>query len=293
MQLGLHGATAARGSCSMLNMKSSRMALAAAVGLLAALVPASASAAVIELGQTTSKLVAPTCPAGVTPVNCTIVLNQLTAIETLRDGIAYPTTVKSPGVIVAFTVGLSKLDNNRAAAKKDIHFLDITFGGTTQAAITVLRAKGPKSQRSWTVAAESPVVHLQPYLGQVVQFPLPTPLAVKRGDVIGLSVPTWAPVLTFGLPSKKFAYRQSRTANCPHPNATEQAQLTINSTATYGCNYPGTRVEYSATEVTNPTQTKNYVHAPDLPAKASTASASSKPSRASGGAGLSSASTAK
>jgi hypothetical protein len=249
----------------MMNMKSSRMALAAAVGLMAALVPASASAAVIELGQTSSKLVAPTCPAGVKPANCTIVLTQATALETLRDGSPYPATVKSPGVIVAFTVGLSKLDNNRTAARKDIQFLDSQHGGTTRAAIAVLRAKGPKAQRKWTLVAESPVVHLQPYLGQVVQFPLSTPLPVKKGDVLALTVPTWAPVLTFDLAPKKFAYRQSRSANCINAASTEQAQLLINSTATYGCDYPGTRAEYTATEITNPTQTPNYVHAPDLP----------------------------
>jgi hypothetical protein len=167
-------------------------------------------------------------------------------------------------MIVAFTVGLSKLDSNRAKAKSDIHFLDTTFGGTTQAAITVLRSTGPKAKRQWTVTGESPVYHLQPYLGQVVQFPLTTPLPVKPGDVVALSVPTWAPVLTFNLPPSKFAYRQSRSSNCTSPAATEQAQLTLSSIAAYGCNYPGTRVEYSATEVTNPVQTKNYVHAHDV-----------------------------
>jgi hypothetical protein len=240
------------------------MAAAAAGGLLAALVPASASAAVIELGATSTKLVAPSCPAGVTPSNCRIVLTQVTALGTIRDGITYPTTVKKAGMIVAFTVGLSKLDSNRAKAKADIHFLDTTFGGTTQAAITVLRSTGPKAKRQWTVTAESPVFHLQPYLGQVVQFPLTTPLPVKPGDVVALSIPTWAPVLTFNLAPAKFAYRQSRSSNCNNPAATEQAQLTLSSIAAYGCNYPGTRVEYSATEITNPLQTKNYVHAPDV-----------------------------
>lgn len=244
-------------------MKSSRMTAAAAGGLLAALVPASASAAVIELGATTSKLVAPTCPPGVTPQNCRIVLTHVTALETLSDGVAYPTTVKKAGVIVAFTLGLSTLDSNRAKAKADIHYLDTKFGGTTQAGITALRAKGPKAKRQWTVTAESPVFHLQPYLGQVVQLPLPAPLPVKPGDVVALSVPSWAPVLTFALAPKKFAYRQSRSTTCNVAAATEQAQLTIGSTAAYGCNYPGTRVEYTATEITNPVPTKNYVHAPN------------------------------
>jgi len=248
----------------MLYMNSSRLAVAAAVGLLAALVPASASATVIELGSTTSKLVAPTCPVGVTPANCNIVLTQATALETIRDSATYPTTVKKAGVIVAFTVGLSQLDTNRTKAKADIHYLDSNHGGTTQASITVLRPKGPKSQFQWTVVAQSPIFHLQPYLGQIVQFPLPVPLAVKPGDSVALTTPTWAPVLTFQLPPKKFAYRQSRTGNCANPASTEQAQLTIGATTAYGCDYPGTRVEYSATEVTNPVQTKNYVHAPDF-----------------------------
>jgi hypothetical protein len=243
------------------------MAIAATVGLLAVLVPASASADVIELGTTSTKLVAPTCPPGVQPKNCKIVLTQSTAIETLRDSIAYPTTVKKAGVIVAFTLGLSKLDNNRTAARKDINFLDTSFGGTTRAAVSVLSPKGPKSARTWTVTAVSPVFHLQPYLGQVAQFPLPTALPVKPGDVVGLSVPTWAPVLTFLLTPSKFAYRQSRSTNCPNPASSNQAQLTVGATTAYGCNYPGTRVEYTVTEVTNPVQTPNYVHARDIAAR--------------------------
>ena len=120
--------------------------------------PAAASAQVIELGATSTPLVAPSCPAGVTPANCKIVLTQVTALETIRDGVAYPTTVKKPGSIVAFTVGLSRLAADAATARADIHFLDQTYGGTTRAAITVLRPKGAKKLRNWTVVAESPRV---------------------------------------------------------------------------------------------------------------------------------------
>jgi hypothetical protein len=266
----------------MVDMKRSSLATVAAVGAMAAMIPASATAQVVEVGTTSSSLVAPTCPAGVAASACKIVLTQVTALETLRDGVAYPTTVKKAGMIVAFTVGLSKLDNNRTKAKSAIHYLDSTFGGTTQAALTVLKAKGPKSQRKWTVAAQSPVFHLQPYLGQVVQFPLATALPVKPGEVLALTVPTWAAVLTIDQPTKKFAYRQSRATNCPNPASTEQAQTLIGATASYQCNYPGTRLEYSATEVTTPLATKNYVHAPDVRA----AAASSVHGSISGGAPL-------
>jgi hypothetical protein len=217
-----------------------------------ALVPASASAALIELGATTSPVVAPACPKSVAPANCTIILTEMTALETVRDGLAYPTTVKQAGKIVAFTVGLSALSSNRNTAKSDIHFLDATYGGTTQVALTVLKPTGAAKLRKWTVVAQTPVFHVQPYLGQVVQFPLDTSLSVVPGETVALTTPTWAPVLSINLSSKRFAYRQSRTNNCNKPPATTQAQLRTGATAHYSCDYPGTRVEYSATEITSP-----------------------------------------
>jgi hypothetical protein len=244
-------------------MKRSSWTFAAASLLVALALPATASAAVVELGATATPLVAPSCPKTVSPANCTIILTEVTALQTVRDGVTYPTTVKKAGQIVAFTVGLSALSSNRTTAKSDIHYLNHAYGGTTQAAITVLRLSGPARLRRWKVVAESAIYHLQPYLGQVVQFPLATSLPVLPGDVVGLTVPTWAPVLSINLPTTKFAYRQSRTTSCNMPPATNQAQLRVGMSAQYGCNYPGTRVEYTATEITNPVAL-NPVHAADL-----------------------------
>lgn len=244
----------------MLQMKRNWLLAAASAAFFASVAPAPAQAQVIELGATSTPLVAPSCPAGVSPANCTIILTQVTALQTIRDSVAYPTTVKKAGSIVAFTVGLSRLAADRATAKADIHFLDQTYGGTTRAAITVLRPNGAKKLRQWTVVGESPVFHLQPYLGQVVQLTLPAPLPVRPGDVVGLTIPTWAPVLSIQLPSSKFAYRQSRSKNCSKPPATTQAQA-VKQTAAYNCDYPGTRVEYSATEITAPVAV-NPIHAP-------------------------------
>ena len=99
------------------------------------------------------------------------------------------------------------------------------------------------------------VVDVQPYLGQVVQFALTTSLPVVRGETIALTTPTWAPVLSIDLSTAHFAYRQSRSRNCNHPPATSQAQVTVGQSTPYVCDYPGTRVEYSATEVTTPVPT--------------------------------------
>jgi hypothetical protein len=249
--------------------RSLKAAAAAAVGLLGALTPAVASAKVVELGATRTAVVAPKCPPGVKAANCTIILTRVTALETLRDATAYPTTVRQAGKIVAFTLGLSRLDSNRSNAKMFIHDLDTVYGGVPQAAITVLRRVGSSRQRRFTVTGESTMVHLIPYLGQVAQFPLDKSLSVQPGDVIALTTPTWAPVLSYQLSTSQFAYRQSRTTGCGAAATTSAAQLLLRSTATYGCNYPGTRVEYSATEVTDAVPTKNFVHAPDVGSVAS------------------------
>jgi hypothetical protein len=244
-------------------MRLSAVAAAIALCALAAVVP-NAAAETIELGQTKSPVVSPTCPSNLPPAQCTIILTRSTALQTMRDGVVMPTRVRQPGVIVAFTVGLSALSSDYATAQADIHALDVRYGGTTRAAITVLKPVGRPRLNRWQVVAESPLFHLEPYLGTVVQFPLAdslgapgtpamaAPLPVAKGDVVALTVPTWAPVLSFGLSTTQFAYRQSRRANCPHPAAAQQAQVTLGQEAIYRCEYAGTAVQYTATEITTP-----------------------------------------
>ncbi len=244
----------------MQDMKRSSLAILVAAGVTPALAAAPATAGIIELGATKTPLVVPNCPPGVSSSACTIILTQVTALETIRDGVAYPTTVTKAGNLVAFTLGLSRLDANASKARTDVHYLNSAYGGTTRAAITVLKRVGKAQQRNWAVVAQSPIYHLQPYLGQVVQFPLPTTIPVVPHEVVALTVPTWAPVLSFDLPMTRFAYRQSRSANCKNPASFNQAQLTLGARARYVCNYPGTRVEYSVTEVTTPVPPKSQIH---------------------------------
>jgi hypothetical protein len=226
---------------------------------LAAVATTTASAETLELGvDTTAPLVAPVCPAGVSANNCKIVLTQVTVLASVRDGIPYPTTVTKPGVVVAFTVGVSSLSTDAGTAAKYVKSLDATYGGPAQAQLTVLRPVGKRSNHRYVVAAQSPAFDLESYLGEVVQFPLIAPLPVVPGEQLGLTVPTWAPVLSFALtPANKFGYRQSRHYKS---NAATQctntpvgfAQGELGDTAEYQCNYTGTRVEYSATEITTP-----------------------------------------
>lgn len=245
-----------------------RLPLVLAAFLVAAVVavaPGAASAKIVELGQTTTPLTAPECPRGVSPSQCFIILTRTTAVQTTSDGLVYPTKVKSAGWIVAFTVGLSRLSTVPKTERTFLHTLDTAYGGTPQLALTVLRP-GPKN--TFTVVSQSGTLHLIPFLGQVLQEPLSlptafktiTPLAVMPGDVIGLTVPTWAPILTYNLNASKFAYRQSRKANCKNSASVNTAQTKVGQSEQYLCSYTGTRVQYSATEVLNVPYPKTYVH---------------------------------
>jgi hypothetical protein len=221
----------------------------------------------VVLGATKSPVVSPQCPPDQAKNGCNIVLTRASALETVRDGVVYPTTVKADGQLVAFTVGLATISGNSTeTAHEVIHGLDTAYGGVTLAAITVLKpGKGTAGSKPWTVAAVSPIEHLQPYLGRIVQFPLATPIPVTRGETVALTVPTWAPVLTYLLNKSKFAYRQSRKTNCAHAGHYENAQLTIGQTTPYKCDYAGTRVEYNVTEVLAAPYPKNYVHSTRRP----------------------------
>ena len=254
-------------------MKRFPLAIAAGLTALALVAPGAASAQMVELGQTTSSpITSPSCPANVSPAQCFIILTRTTAVQSITSGVMNPTKVTSAGWIVAFTVGLSQLSSNAKTELSFLHELDTAYGGTPQVALTVLK---PGTNNKYTVVAQSGTYHLIPFLGQVLHQPLSLPpsfstftaLPVKPGEVIGLTVPTWAPVLSYNLSTTKYSYRQSRSANCKNAAGTETAQTTVGASTSYLCTYTGTRVEYSATEVVNQPYPKTYVGGPTTTTK--------------------------
>ena len=90
-----------------------------------------------------------------------------------------------------------------------------------------------------------------------------SPLPVVKGEELAITVPTWAPILTFGLSTSDFSYTQSHTqiitgsgtskkSSCETAASSTLAQLTLGQQAQYTCSFQGTRVEYTALEVTAP-----------------------------------------
>ena len=225
------------------------------------LAPAATTAQTVDLGgQTGTPLVAPTCPPGVAPANCNIILERVTALATIRDGVSYPTKATKSGRIVAFSVGLSSLSSSTTSRQQDINFLNQKYGGDAQLAVAVLKHVG-KGGQHWQVVQQSSIFHVVRFLGSVVEIPLVNSLGIKPGEVVALTTPTWAPVLSIQVSKSKFAYRQSRLGTpkeCGLAGAQQRAQK-VGQTTNYECKYSGTRIEYSATEVTYPVAS-NPVH---------------------------------
>jgi hypothetical protein len=146
------------------------------------------------------------------------------------------------GRIVAWSISLGK------PGKKARKYFEDTLGGQAQAGITVLKQGDRHYGR---VLAESPLVTLTPYFGLSVQFPLTTSLAIHEGDVVALTVPTWAPALGLGL-GRNSIWRASRNPEACDDTQKQSAQTDLQDLTQYKCVYRTARLTYSATLITTP-----------------------------------------
>ena len=100
------------------------------------------------------------------------------------------------------------------------------------------------------VVAQSPIYQLSDYFGQTVQFPLDRAINVKKGQMIGLTVPTWAPALST-LTDDGSSWRASRALNTCDDTDRQTAQTSVGDLTQYRCLYKA-RLTYTATLITNP-----------------------------------------
>ena len=92
---------------------------------------------------------------------------------------------------------------------------------------------------------------LTPFLGSNVTFALDQPLIVKTGNIIALTIPTWAPAFAVGLTDNS-GWRASRqTDKCTKtPDIKEShPQQKVGTDKQYGCFYKTARLLYTATVV--------------------------------------------
>lgn len=150
-------------------------------------------------------------------------------------------TVQKDGRIVSWTIKLS------TPTDKQIAFFNQQLGGEAQAQIAVLRLGNKLHAR---LIAQGEPQNLAPYFGQTVEFPLQQTIPVKKGWVIGLTVPTWAPTLAAGL-GNDTSWRASRNKGQCDDSQTQTAQA-VNQIGRYYCLYRTARIMYSARIVSTP-----------------------------------------
>jgi hypothetical protein len=209
-----------------------------AVATLAASFAAStpASAKVIEIGRTDATPACPTAPC--------LAVSRTTGYQIKVGDERSLFTVPEDGKIVAWSITLGK------PTADQITYFNRNLGGAASARLTVLRMGKKLYSRTIT---QSPVQKLAPYFGQTVQFPLGRALNVKKGYVIALTVPTWAPALT-PLLTDHSAWRASRARGKCNDTGAQTAQQRLGLVTQYRCLYKA-RLTYGATLITRPAPT--------------------------------------
>jgi hypothetical protein len=216
-----------------LMLRKSPLAMAAAAVLA---LPAAASADIIEVG----KLDPPATPS--CPSKPCLAVSRTTGFQAKVGATRGLMTIPKNGRIVAWTIALGK------PGKKQVDFFNQRLGGEAQAQITILNPR--RKLRSRAVAQGEPQ-KLTPYFGTTVQFALEKSIVVKKGWVVALTVPTWAPALAVGLGADT-SWRASRGKGTCEDTSTQTTQTMPNQLAQYYCLYRTARLTYTATLVTDP-----------------------------------------
>jgi hypothetical protein len=224
----------------MTHMRRITIAILGGLALLLAL-PSLAPATLTEVGVigATTPATVPSCPAS----PC-LAVSRTTGFQVKVGSQTNILSAPRSGTIVAWTVALGKPNATQ------IKYFNANEGGVSEAGIAVLRPQ-PKPNLTYKLISQSPLVKLEPYFGKTAQFPLATTLNVKKGDVIALTVPTWAPALALGF-ANTTSWRASRPKASCSSTSTQTTQTAIGSAVQYYCLYRTARLTYSATLISTP-----------------------------------------
>lgn len=224
----------------------------------------------------------PNCGAKVSQRAC-IAEGKVTGYQVFQSGAEGRNFVVpyKRGKVIAWSIQLSNptaRDSRRFGPAQRPYFNRL-FGSPSKARISILRLikRGPKYPPRYRLIRASGTQILNPYFGTEMKFAI-KPLNVIRGDVVALTIPTWAPA--FWVPracnvdrndnylnptrcsraQKRNTWRGSRSKErCAigtnikdRPNEAlrkSRPQRKIRSVRPYGCYYDGGRLLYKATVV--------------------------------------------
>jgi hypothetical protein len=191
----------------------------------------------VILGQT-STVPDPSCPE----LPCQAV-GSVTGFQVDNGQTRLPFLVPHDGAIKAWTLTLAQPTNSQRS------FFNGFFGTPPEARLAILRRVAGTNPPRYTLRSQGSIKVLSPYLGQTVEFS--SNLKVEKGDIVGLTVPTWAPAFAQNLDAGNVWRASREPETCK--NATDirqgEPQEKIGTRATYGCKYTTARLLYTATLV--------------------------------------------
>ncbi len=201
-----------------------------------------------EVAQTAEEATKPaTEETAASPEAPCLAVSRTTGYQMKVGAVNHPLVISGNGRIVAWTIQLGR------PTATQIKFFDENEGGEASAGIALLspvKNKG-SSTPEYHLLAQSPVIKLEPYFGMTAQFPLAQTIKAKKGDLVALTVPTWAPALALGF-GKNTSWRASRQkGQCSVTNA-QSAHTELKSNVQYFCQYRTARLTYSATLISTP-----------------------------------------
>jgi hypothetical protein len=210
------------------------LALALGIGVSGA---AQVPPTTVVLGQTSSTP-DPSCPG----VPCQAI-GSVTGFQVSNGQTRSPFIVPHDGTIKSWTLTLAQPTNQQRT------FFNGFFGTPPEARLSILRRVPNTNPPRYTLRSQGSIKVLSPYLGQTVKFG--SSLQVEQGDIVAITVPTWAPAFAQNLPASS-VWRASREAGkCTDSTDIRQGepQEGVGRRATYGCRYSTARLLYTATLV--------------------------------------------
>jgi hypothetical protein len=191
----------------------------------------------VILGQTASEP-DPSCPG----LPCQAI-GSVTGFQVSNGQTQLPFAVPRDGTIKSWTLTLAQPTGSQRS------FFNGFFGTPPQARLAILRRVPGTNPPRYTLRRQGQIQVLSPYLGQTVKFS--ANLKAEKGDIVGITVPTWAPAFAQDLDTGN-VWRASREPGACK-NATDirqgEPQERVGARATYGCKYTTARLLYTATLV--------------------------------------------
>jgi len=194
----------------------------------------------------------PDCPKDTAQHPCEGI-GSVTGFPLVADGEKRPMNVRHDGKLVAWAIDASRPKKSQRNFFSSL-FKSSRYGKTPTARIAVIKHKGTTKYK---LLRQSPVVKLAGALGRKQLITLDKPLTIRKGQIVALTVPTWASNFASHISRDKNRWRASRSRrNCAPSSSDESAvrrfarksrpQQKIGSVRGYGCDYTSARLLYWA-----------------------------------------------